>query len=210
MAWDEALLETAGQRRYPVFRTYAWSVPCATFGYFQRWSEVAEWTSLRPLIRRPTGGGLVSHAGDWTYSLAVPPGHAWHGLTATESYQCLHEWIRAAFVRTGLSTELAPCCQPEGPGRCFLGAERFDLLWEGRKLAGAAQRRNRMGLLIQGSIQPPPAGVLRVDWESAMRRVAGETSGIRWERLTPGASLESRVAALAAEKYASESYLRRR
>jgi len=210
MAWDEALLETSAQRPFPVFRTYSWSMPCATFGYFQRWNEVSEWTSLRPLIRRPTGGGLVSHAEDWTYSLAVPPTHAWYRLTATESYRCLHEWIRTAFVRMGVFPELASCGQSEGPGRCFVGAERFDLLWRGRKLAGAAQRRNRMGLLIQGSIQPPPAGVSRGDWESAMQHVAGETSGIQWERRGSEAPVERRVAVLAGEKYASESYLRKR
>jgi hypothetical protein len=49
----------------------------------------------------------------------------------------------------------------EIPGACFAGHERFDLLWRGRKIAGAAQRRNQLGLLIQGSVQLPPAAFLR-------------------------------------------------
>jgi lipoate-protein ligase A len=52
-------------------------------------------------------------------------------------------------------------------GQCFAGYEKYDLLWRGRKIAGAAQRRNRFGLLIQGSVQPPP-GLLRAGWEQAM------------------------------------------
>ena len=47
-------------------RFYAWLEPAATFGYFQRFAEVERMTLLRPLLRRPTGGGLVPHAADWT------------------------------------------------------------------------------------------------------------------------------------------------
>lgn len=210
MAWDETLLEGSGRRRNPVFRSYDWTVPCATFGYFQHWAEVSSWTDQRPLIRRPTGGGLVFHGADWTYSLAVPAAHPWHGLTAVESYQCLHRWIQAAFARLEVRTELAPCCQPEGPGRCFIGAEKFDLLWQGRKVAGAAQRRNRFGLLIQGSIQPPPVGLSRNEWETAMRLAASEGPGVRWEPLGITAEARERAAVLSVGKYASEEYRRLR
>ena len=80
MAWDEALLEAAAELGRPVLRTYAWATPAATFGYFQRHADIAAWTPLRPLIRRPTGGGLVSHAADWTYAIVVPPRHPWYSL----------------------------------------------------------------------------------------------------------------------------------
>ena len=84
MAWDEALLEAAPGLGQPVLRLYGWNQPAATFGYFQKHAEIARLTPLRPLIRRPTGGGLVPHDADWTYSLAFPPGHPWHELKATE------------------------------------------------------------------------------------------------------------------------------
>ena len=58
------------------------------------------------------------------------------------------------FRRLAIATELAKCCAKEMPGRCFVGAEKFDVLADGRKIAGAAQKRNKRGLLIQGSIQP--------------------------------------------------------
>jgi len=155
MALDEALLESAPQRNSPLLRFYAWTEPAATFGYFQKFREVKGMTTLRPLIRRPTGGGLVPHEADWTYSLIFPPAHGWYELKATESYIKLHQWIQSAFKRNGLGTELAPRPDRESVGQCFMGAEQFDVLWEKRKIAGAAQRRTRQGLLIQGSVQPP-------------------------------------------------------
>src|ERR1700742_2074892 len=102
MAMDEALLEGAGAIGRPVLRFYRWTEPAATFGYFQKYADIERWTLLRPLVRRPTGGGLVPHDADWTYSLAVPPSNSWYELSATESYQRMHEWIRVAFQKMGI------------------------------------------------------------------------------------------------------------
>jgi lipoyl(octanoyl) transferase len=154
MAFDRALLDSAAQRAQPVLRFYGWTQPAASFGYFQR-LPVERLTPLRPLVRRPTGGGLVPHDADWTYTLCFPPTHPWYSLRATQSYERVHAWIRDAFLQLHIDTALAPISRRD-PGLCFVGAERNDLLWHGRKIAGAAQRRNRSGLLIQGSIQPPP------------------------------------------------------
>ena len=73
---DEALLRETATTSVATLRFYAWSEPAATFGYSQRYAELESMTRLRPLIRRPTGGGLVPHDRDWTYSLAAPPGSA--------------------------------------------------------------------------------------------------------------------------------------
>lgn len=168
MALDEALLEAAASLGQPVLRFYSWTEQAATFGYFQRHDDIARATQLRPLIRRPTGGGLVPHDADWTYSLVFPPAHPWHALTAVDSYRRMHEWVCDAFAKLGVATELADCCRKAAPGQCFVGWEKFDVLWQGRKIAGAAQRRNKLGLLIQGSVQPPPVGLRRDEWEAAM------------------------------------------
>src|SRR5881396_2547548 len=99
MAVDDILLERAGALGQPLLRFYSWREAAASFGYSQRYVEIAQITPLRPLVRRPTGGGLVPHDADWTYSLVFPPGHWWYGSRATESYQRVHEWIRGAFAR---------------------------------------------------------------------------------------------------------------
>ena len=206
MALDDALLEAMPRLQQPVLRFYGWTRPAATFGYFQKFAEVERATLLRPLIRRPTGGGIVPHDADWTYSLVFPADHEWHGLRATESYQRVHEWICAAFARLAVPTELAPCGKKSAPGQCFVGHEKFDLLWAGRKIAGAAQRRTRGGLLIQGSVQPPPIGLPRADWEKAMC----DATAVAWGDFQPDATLRARVEMPILEKYSRKIFLEKR
>lgn len=206
MAMDEALLEAMPRLQKPVLRFYGWTERAASFGYFQKFSEVERATLLRPLVRRPTGGGLVPHDADWTYSLVFPTNHESYSLSAVDSYRRVHEWIQAAFGRLGISTELASCCRKSEPGQCFAGYEKFDLLWQGKKIAGAAQRRNKFGLLVQGSVQPPPVPVTRENWELAMRGAGAR----EWKAYTPDTQLSERVEELVAKKYSWRSYNEKR
>lgn len=209
MALDEALLEAMSGLQQPVLRFYGWTEPAATFGYFQRYAEVACTTRLRPLIRRPTGGGLVPHDADWTYSFAVPPGHEWHALKAEESYRRIHEWIRRAFAELTIKTELAPCSKKSLPGQCFAGYEKSDLLWNGRKIAGAAQRRNKLGLLIQGSVQPPLL-LARAEWEQTMVAVAQQVFDTQWTEFVLGEELNEHAGRLKREKFSQKSFNQKR
>ena len=199
-------------------RFYGWTEPAATFGYFQKFSEVAATTKLRPLIRRPTGGGIVPHDADWTYSAVFPAGHEWHSLKAEESYRRIHDWLRLAFAEMKVETELAPCCRKaesgkpkaEIPSACFIGYEKSDLLWRGKKIAGAAQRRNKSGLLIQGSVQPPPLPLARADWENAMRGVAEKCFSVTWTEFSADAELRRLTEKLRADKYSQVDYNEKR
>jgi hypothetical protein len=210
MALDEALLEAMPRLGRPVLRFYGWTEPAATFGYFQKYADVERATLLRPLIRRPTGGGIVPHDRDWTYSLLFPPDHEWHSLPAEESYRRVHEWIRAAFAKLNVVTDLAPGCRKSAPGECFVGHVKFDLLWQGRKIAGAAQRRNKLGLLIQGSVQPPPISLTRAAWEQAMVGAGKTASAMTWSDFPPEASLQARALSLAAQKYSQPEFITKR
>ena len=210
MALDETLLESSPQIAKPVLRFYSWTESAATFGYSQHFSEIERVTLLRPLIRRPTGGGLVPHEADWTYSLIFPPHHSWYSLKATESYERVHQWIQSAFQKIWVTTELALCCKKEIPGQCFVGTEKSDVLWQGKKIAGAAQRRTKKGLLIQGSVQPPPIGLTQADWQKAMCDAARENFGTTWENFIPGVQLTDRAATLAQEKYSQPGYNQKR
>ena len=210
MALDEALLQAAPRLGRPILRFYGWTEPAGSFGYFQEYVAVEQMTRLRPLVRRPTGGGLVPHDADWTYSAVFPPGDDWYCLSAKESYRRMHEWIRAAFARLTAATELAPACSKALPGQCFQGHEMFDLPWRGRKIAGAAQRRTRDGLLIQGSVQPRQLSVARANWERAMCDAARVGEGASWSALEPDAPLAERALSLAQAKYSQASYNRKR
>ncbi|MBM3845979.1 MAG: hypothetical protein FJ405_06815, partial [Verrucomicrobia bacterium] len=178
--------------------------------YFQKRTDVEQLTELRPLVRRCTGGGLVRHDSDWTYSLAIPATHAWYRLPAEVSYKILHQWIQRSLHRIGVSTQLSPCCAKAIPGACFAGPEKFDLTLEDRKIAGAAQRRSREGLLIQGSLQGLPSQSDRSAWMQAMADCADpalsnpgvkselpqpvlvEAGGLERGRYTPSSGFQTR------------------
>jgi lipoate-protein ligase A len=244
MALDEALLESMPRLGRPVLRFYGWTEPAATFGYFQKYADVERATHLRPLIRRPTGGGIVPHDADWTYSLAFPPGHEWHSLKAEASYRRVHEWIQAAFAKLNVATELAPCGKKLQPstrstrreeahsekseignrkseicqslltsapaGQCFSGYEKSDVLWHGKKIAGAAQRRNKLGLLIQGSVQPPPISLSLPDWHKALCDVGRVEFKTAWSVFTPDRTLSERAETLVREKYSQTGFITKR
>ena len=210
MALDEALLEAGPATDFPVLRFYGWTQPAASFGYSQKISEIEPTTALRPLVRRPTGGGLVPHDADWTYSVVIPPGHPWYELRASESYERMHRWIQSAYGLLNIATELAPCCRKEIPGQCFAGHEKFDVLRLGRKIAGAAQRRTRTGLLIQGSIQPPPPGLSREQWQDAMVQSGAAAWSFGFEKLALPPALAERAEMLANNKFSRDEHNRRR
>jgi lipoate-protein ligase A len=210
MALDEALLEASVRLAHPVLRFYGWTEPAASFGYFQKYILVEQLTPLRPLVRRPTGGGIVPHEADWTYSLVFPPNHEWYLLSARESYCRVHAWIQQAFEQLDLATTLAPESLKAQPGQCFVGHEQCDLLWRGRKIAGAAQRRRKDGLLIQGSIQPPLPSLNRAVWQQAMREVATAAFSARCELAVLNEQVASRALELAQTKYAQAAYNRGR
>jgi len=210
MALDEALMEFAPQLGQPTLRFYGWTQPAASFGYFQHHAEIGRTTKLRPLVRRPTGGGLVPHDADWTYSLAFPTTHEWYALSAVESYQRVHEWVRDSFTKLGVATELAPCCRKSAPGQCFVGHEKSDVLWQGRKIAGAAQRRTKTGLLIQGSVQPPPLDLAKADWQAAMCVAAIGQYCSGWDELVVEGALLARAEELEALRYAQPAYNEKR
>lgn len=151
MAIDEALLRHV---REPVLRLYEWSVPAVSLGYFQAAGLAGE----RPFVRRYTGGGLVDHAHDVTYTLVLPRAHPWMEMSAPESYCHIHRGVQAALAACGIMSELTPAAHEVESHACFAKPVKFDIVAPSGKLSGAAQRRTREGLLHQGSILlPDPA-----------------------------------------------------
>jgi lipoate-protein ligase A len=152
MAIDEALLREV---QAPVLRVYGWNVPAVSLGYFQPTSFVPEG---RLFVRRYTGGGLVDHARDVTYTVVLPRAHPWMQLSAPASYEQIHLGVQAALAACGIASELTPTASTIESEACFQKPVRFDLVAADAKLSGAAQRRTREGLLHQGSILlPDPA-----------------------------------------------------
>lgn len=155
MAVDEALLMGMADTPMPVLRVYRWDRPTLSFGYFLPQAEaLAAFSPGETLIRRWTGGGLVHHADAVTWSLVVPHTEPFCRLRPGQSYAQLHQAL--AHVMRGMGLEgisVVPAGAPVPPGGlCAEAPAPGDVLWRGRKIAGAGQRRTRQGLLHQGVI----------------------------------------------------------
>jgi lipoate-protein ligase A len=183
MAMDFLLLQRYPDATAPRFRHYEWRTQGFTFGYSQKIAFVRSQLPADEtfdLTRRATGGGIVDHRNDWTYALVIPRGHALYDDRATQSYRIIHECLAAALVSLDQPAEVKVQCAPasednvEGAsdvtcnavsGVCFQRAELYDVVnaQTGTKIAGAAQKRNKHGLLFQGSIEKAAVGT--VDWD---------------------------------------------
>ncbi len=156
MAADEALLEHA---LTSTLRIYQWDRPCMSIGYFSRSKLLPPGV---PFVRRASGGGIVRHGSDLTFSAVFPRAHPFARENAGEAYRVIHECLRRALLEHGIRTRLADCCVKDGTGLCFSGYEKYDLLDESipQKIAGGAQKRSSKGFLHQGSVlleSPAPA-----------------------------------------------------
>ncbi|MFV0416880.1 MAG: biotin/lipoate A/B protein ligase family protein [Chthoniobacterales bacterium] len=151
MALDETLL---GHLHEATLRFYTWSQHAVTFGYFQSKSEVLTKTNGEPLTRRWSGGGVVFHDGlELTYSLLVPRQSAAARLRPSVFYEAVHSAIADCLSAAGQSVWTSQKCEASRPDLCFQNLAKFDVDSEKGKLAGAAQRRTRIGIIHQGSIR---------------------------------------------------------
>jgi lipoate-protein ligase A len=203
MAVDEALLREV---QAPVLRVYGWNIPAISLGYFQPAVLVPVG---RPFVRRYTGGGLVDHAHDVTYTVVLPREHPWMALSAPESYEHIHLGVQAALAACGIAGELAPVASTAQSEACFQKPVLHDIVLADAKLSGAAQRRTREGMLHQGSILlPDPARneALRRELAPAFAKRLGLT-------LKPGELTEleeMRAGLLERDRYSTEGWNRSR
>jgi lipoyl(octanoyl) transferase len=211
MSIDEALLERAA---VPSIRFYRWHSPALSFGYFGKFANVPNNAGERDLVRRWTGGGIVFHGEDLTYSIVIPCSDRTFAESSISIYAAVHAAMRDALIANGQRAELAAVAvfNPRGNEdsavgdcrfSCFANPVRADVMIDNRKVAGAGQRRTRQGLLQQGSIQGVNFG--NGFAEQFVRALAHNLE----TRTLPG-SVERRAQEIAAEKYGTEDWLRKR
>jgi lipoyl(octanoyl) transferase len=155
MAIDEALLEAAIERGECTVRWYRWQTATVSLGYFQETAEVHAIPELStlPLVRRLTGGGAILHHYEWTYSCTVPANHAL-SKTPGRIYDLVHEKIVALLSIQGISAQLrgGATGRRETPFLCFGRTDPHDVVLNGQKIVGSAQRRRRGAVLQHGSV----------------------------------------------------------
>lgn len=155
MAVDEWLLGAAADAGMTLLRVYRWLGAWVSYGYALDAGEAQRQFPGAGVqfVRRWTGGGVVDHRGDWTYTLAIPAGEPLAGHTAPERYRAIHAALAAALRGAGIAAALADGSGVTGSHACFRNPVCHDLIDPaGRKLAGAGQRKARSGVLHQGSV----------------------------------------------------------
>jgi lipoate-protein ligase A len=195
MAVDQAMLEHAEALGLPLVRTYQWQEPTLSLGYFQKLRDRAnhaESVSCE-LIRRSTGGGAILHHFDWTYSVAIPSkliddsaGKSSKTTGAARAlYDAVHDEIVRLLTKIGFAAskwaEPAACDTPQrGQGCAFLCFERRsegDIVVDGAKVMGSAQRRYKNTVLQHGSLllarstfAPSLAGLRELEGDASCNR----------------------------------------
>ncbi|PJZ00866.1 octanoyltransferase LipM [Bacillus vallismortis] len=165
MALDEALLYWHSEKKIPpVIRFYGWNPATLSVGYFQNIKKEINFEAVHKyhlgFVRRPTGGRGVLHDQELTYSVIVSEEHPEMPATVTEAYRVISEGILQGFRNLGLDAYFAiPRTEKEKESLknprssvCFDAPSWYELVVEGRKVAGSAQTRQKGVILQHGSI----------------------------------------------------------
>jgi len=165
MALDEALLDWHSEGKIPpTIRFYGWDPATLSIGYFQKVVKEINLDAVKEhglgFVRRPTGGRGVLHEHELTYSVIVSEEHPEMPKTVTEAYRVISEGILKGFQGLGLEAYFAvPKTAEEREGLknprsavCFDAPSWYELVVEGRKVAGSAQTRQKGVILQHGSI----------------------------------------------------------
>jgi lipoyl(octanoyl) transferase len=200
MAIDEVLL---GRTQSAVLRFYRWDAASLSFGYFVRFAEARAVAGNRALVRRWTGGGIVPHGEDLTYSIMIGSEDAAFALPSKMIYQHVHSVLRGALREIGIIADLIALEAPKISEVCFANPVSSDVIENGRKIAGAAQRKTRSGLLHQGSIQ-------RGNLTKEFRHIFSKFLTKCLIPMEINCGLVAAAEELAATKYATDEWLRRR
>lgn len=226
MACDQWLLRNAQKLEKPVLRTYGWDRPSVSIGYFQDYP--VDIVAFYTVVRRPTGGALVMHDADLTYTVALPSGHPWKKLGVCERYTQVHRRVGGVFEKRGFHVILASSCSSSAfteatedksaersdakgsgslsPAYCFSKSSRYDVMLDGVKVAGGAQRVTRDGLIHQGSIQGE--GQWRVS--TGELRDAWERCGAHFEKLILSPGQHAEIRELVASQFGTPEWNRHR
>ncbi|MBU9712225.1 lipoate--protein ligase family protein [Evansella tamaricis] len=165
MALDEKLMDWHREKKIPpVVRFYGWDPATLSVGYFQKVEKEIDLSAVEKhglgFVRRPTGGRGVLHDDELTYSVIVEEGHPKMPGTVTEAYRVISEGLLEGFRLLGLQAEFSIPRTEEEKDRlkrprsavCFDAPSWYELVVEGRKIAGSAQTRQKGIILQHGSI----------------------------------------------------------
>ncbi len=161
MALDEAMLSELENEKRPILHLYDWVSEAVTHGHFIDPEKFLNMSGIEKrgldLAKRPTGGGIVFHNCDLAFSVLLPAHHPAFSLNPLENYAFVNKAVAwAIHEMIPHSTELLAAepktIQEECRSFCMAKPTKYDVMVQGKKVGGAAQRKTRHGYLHQGSI----------------------------------------------------------
>lgn len=161
MEMDSQLLEGLGDQEKPILHLYAWERESLTFGYFMKPEELLnlEEAEKRGIdwARRPTGGGTVFHLWDLAFSVLIPAKSPLFSTNTLDNYNLINRVVKDVvkeFIggEISLTPDDAPFSDPTCTHFCMARPTKYDVMLQGKKIAGAAQRKTKEGFLHQGTL----------------------------------------------------------
>lgn len=196
MQTDLQMLSSLAPTSDPILHLYEWQKPAFTFGHFINPSDYLYLDACQQYnfewAKRPTGGGIIFHLGDAAFSFLMPSSHPLFSTNTLENYQLVNRWVEKALksllTKSKEFTLLAK--SPLSPSKaqerfCMAHPTEFDILCNGVKVGGAAQRRTKSGLLHQGSVslfQPDFSLLEKVIIDSSIIKGMHQQSGALFEK----------------------------
>lgn len=226
MSRDEAIMRSVRSGAPPTLRFYAWRPWAFSLGYFQEYADFATQRERGiTVVRRPTGGGAIYHADEVTYSLSGRFGGGEFPRRAADIFEKVHKAILRGLVLLGVEASLSDAPTGKSAIICFQRPQRFDIVAGERKLLGSAQRRFGGCFLQHGSL-PLSANEFAPEATSLAQCLGGRPEesvvtdalvegfeaafGVDCVRGVLSRDEEEAAATLAAEKYGSDEWNRRR
>ncbi len=159
MSVDRALFENYKKGDLPVFRVYGWRPPAISLGRFQNPAKFLNMEKCAEkgisVVRRITGGGAIFHDQELTYSF-VCGDDIFQGLSVKESYKEINRFLTVSYRELGIDAsyhlDLAESFSATRSSFCFAGREPYDIVANGLKIGGNAQRRAHGKIFQHGSI----------------------------------------------------------
>lgn len=162
MELDSLLLEELDPSGPAILHLYDWERPSFTFGYFVKPERFLDMQAVSKLgldcARRPTGGGIVFHTTDLAFSVLIPASHEGYSDNILENYRFINEKVKKVIQNLFagprcMLLDRDPQSSDEAHSRfCMAKPTIYDVMLEGKKIAGSAQRKRRQGYLHQGSL----------------------------------------------------------
>lgn len=233
MAVDQTILESTMATGQTTLRFYRWNTPTLSLGYFQKAADRSLHPASEdcPMIRRASGGGAIVHDDELTYSICV----ATEGRIAkanTGLYDIVHDAIRKSLAEQGIEVELFEAdgdsrakASASDPFLCFQRRAVGDIICDGAKVGGSAQRRLKNALIQHGSIlfsqssfAPELQGLkelsgIKVDEDQLIEGIKGllaEALRVEWGAGELSGDEQTRAEEIEAEKFGNVDWLNKR